>query len=98
MPRNWPELLSTTDIAILLGADAWKVRKPFDDGELQETMRVAGRRLIDRSMLPRIIEVLKGRGWLPETIDRNDSISSSDEPPEAVRRVLTQVDELLAIA
>ena len=58
-------LLSTRDVADLLGSDVWRVRRLFEDGTLPEPARLAGRRAIPRESLPKIIDAFRARGWLP---------------------------------
>ncbi len=58
---------STRDVADLFGTDTWRVRRLFEDGTLPEPSRFAGRRAIPRESLPRVLDGLRARGWLPES-------------------------------
>lgn len=59
-----PTLLSTRDVADLLGTETWRVRRLFEDGTLPEPSRFAGKRAIPRESIPTIVDALRGRGWL----------------------------------
>ena len=59
------QILSTRDIADLLGSQTWRVRRLFEDGTLPEPGRLGGKRAIPSSMIPRIVDALRARGWLP---------------------------------
>jgi hypothetical protein len=56
---------STEDLALELGLPSWKIRRVFEDGQLPEPPRVAGRRLLTDADVPVIVEALTARGWLP---------------------------------
>jgi len=58
--------LSTADLANLLGAKLWRVQRIFETQALPEPPRIAGRRAIPREWLPKVIDALRTRGWLPE--------------------------------
>lgn len=58
-------LLSTHDVAMLLGTEEWRVRRLFQDGSLPEPTRFAGKRAISSDAVPAIADVLRARGWLP---------------------------------
>jgi hypothetical protein len=62
-------ILSTADVAKLLGTDVWRVRRLFEDRTLAEPGRLAGRRAIPSTDLPRIVDALRKRGWLPEAVE-----------------------------
>ncbi len=52
-----------------LGVQGWRIARLFETGLVPEPPRVAGRRMIPRSMVPQIIRALEGRGWLPSRPD-----------------------------
>ncbi len=56
---------STGEMAELLGTDTWRVRRLFEDDTLLDPGRFAGRRAIPRAWIPRIVDALRARGWLP---------------------------------
>ncbi|HEX4145158.1 MAG TPA: hypothetical protein VHY91_16750 [Pirellulales bacterium] len=58
-------VLSTRDVAELLGSDVWRVRRLFEDGTLSEPDRLGGKRAIPREWLPRIVDAMRARHWLP---------------------------------
>jgi hypothetical protein len=60
-------VLTTREIAELLGTDTWRVRRLFEDGTLPEPDRFAGNRAIPTTMLPAIVDGLRARGWLHQT-------------------------------
>jgi len=43
----------------------WQVRRLYEDGELPEPQKFAGKRIVQRSELPLIVAALRRRGWLP---------------------------------
>jgi hypothetical protein len=55
---------STQDIADLLHQPLWHIQRIFEDGDVTETERFAGKRLIPSSQLPAIVDALRARGWL----------------------------------
>lgn len=60
-----PPIFSTADLARVLGTDEWRVRRLFEDGDLPETERFAGKRVIPGEMIPAVVDALRDRGWLP---------------------------------
>ena len=56
--------LSTREIAEMLGTDVWRIQRLFEDGNLDEPPRFAGKRMINSRALPIIIDALRRRGWL----------------------------------
>ncbi len=61
-----PEIFTTAEIAGLLGVPVWKIQRLFSDGDLSDVGRFAGKRAVPSAMLPRIVDALRDRGWLPE--------------------------------
>ncbi len=59
-----PPLLTTRDVAALLGVDEWRVRRVYEDGTLPEPSRLGGIRVLTGADLPAIIDALRDRGWL----------------------------------
>ncbi len=81
-----PGVLSTREVAELLGTETWRVQRLFEDGTLREPARFAGKRAIPRRMLPRITEALRARGWLPaaeapasQPTDRTETTETAEE-------------------
>ncbi len=60
-----PENVSTGELGDELGCQGWKIARLFEQGVLPEPPRVAGRRVIPRSMVPQIVRALTERGILP---------------------------------
>jgi hypothetical protein len=58
------QILSTREVADLLGVETWRVRRLFQDRTLPEPGRFAGKRAIPRTQLVAIIDALRARGWL----------------------------------
>lgn len=58
---------STRDAAEFFGVDIWRIQRLFEDGTLNEPRRFAGRRVITPDMMPRIVDALRDRGWLPQS-------------------------------
>ena len=66
MTNRTAEFASTGEVAEALGVQAWRVSRLFETQTLPECARIAGRRMIPRSMVPQIKSELKKRGWLKE--------------------------------
>ncbi len=45
--------------------EEWQVRRLFEDGDLPEVPKFGGKRMVDHSLVPEIVEALRNRGWLP---------------------------------
>ena len=58
--------LTTREVGDLLGTETWRVRRLFEDETLPEPGRFAGHRTIPSHWIPRIVDALRARGWLPE--------------------------------
>ena len=61
-----PTILTTREVAELLGTDEWRVRRLFEDKQLPEPPRFAGKRAIPRERIPEVLDGLRARGWLPQ--------------------------------
>ncbi len=51
-----------------LGIQSWRIARLFELGILPEPQRIGNRRLIPKSMVPRIVDALRERGWLPVSV------------------------------
>lgn len=60
-------LLTTRQVAELLGSEEWRVRRLFEDGTLPEPDKFGGKRAIPKRLLPRIAAELRKRGWLTDS-------------------------------
>lgn len=60
------DLLTTRQVADLLGSDEWRIRRLYENGNLPEPDRLGGKRVIRRSDVPTIAKALKARGWLSD--------------------------------
>ena len=58
--------LTTRELADLFGIKTWRIRRLFEAGDLPEPSRFAGRRAIPTKWIPRIVDALRERGWLPD--------------------------------
>ena len=58
---------STRDVADALGVEIWRVQLLYENGEIPEPVRFAGRRVIPPSHVPLIVDALRRRGWLNES-------------------------------
>lgn len=56
--------LTTRQTADLLEVPTWRVQRLFESGRLPEPERFAGKRVIPSSMLPQIVDALRGVGCL----------------------------------
>ena len=63
--------LTTREMAELLGIATWRVQRLFEDGDLPEPSRFAGRRVITADRIPAIVDALRARGWLPNSEGAN---------------------------
>jgi hypothetical protein len=66
--------LSLGDVAEYLSVQSWRIARLFELGLLAEPMRIAGRRMIPKEMVPDIAKALQARGWFSK---RNDSVNDS---------------------
>lgn len=57
--------VSTGELGDELGCQSWKISRVIRLGLVAEPPRVAGRRIIPRSMIPAIVRALEDKGWLP---------------------------------
>ena len=60
-----PKQRSTGELGDVLGVQSWCISRLFEDGTLAEPPRIAGRRVIDNSLIPDIVDALRARGWMP---------------------------------
>ena len=69
-------ILTTREVAELLGTDEWRVRRLFEDRQLSEPERFAGKRVIPRERIPEVLDGLRARGWLPQPVgvEGSDSV------------------------
>jgi len=56
---------STGEVAAILHQPRWHILRLFENGNVPEPGRLAGKRAIPAEQLPVIVEALKTRGWLP---------------------------------
>jgi hypothetical protein len=61
-----PDYYSTREVADILGAQTWQVRRLFESRDLPEPARFAGKRAIPSKQLPTIIDAMRRRGWLTQ--------------------------------
>jgi hypothetical protein len=66
------DCVSTGQLGDELRCQAWRIARIFELGLVTEPPRVAGRRIIPRSMIPDIVRALKKKGWLPSQTVRPD--------------------------
>ena len=60
--------LTTRELADFLGIEAWRIRRLFELGCLDEPPRFAGRRAIPRAWIPEVVDALRSRGWLSDSM------------------------------
>lgn len=58
-------IYSVGEVADSLQVQSWRIARLFELGVIDEPPRVAGRRMIPRSLIPAIEEALRAKGWLP---------------------------------
>lgn len=59
--------LSTRQVADMLGVETWRIQRLFEDCDLPDVQRFAGKRVVPSTMLPTIVDALRNRDWLPES-------------------------------
>jgi len=59
-------ILTTRELADIVGSVEWRVRRLFQDGTFPEPPKFGGKRAIPAESVPAIIGALRERGWLPE--------------------------------
>ena len=52
---------TTNQLAELLGVEAWRVRRLFEDGTLNDPGRFGGKRAIPKTLIPQIVDALRHR-------------------------------------
>ena len=55
---------TTAEVAALLGVETWRVQRVFENGDVAEPPRFAGKRVIPREAIADVAEALRARGWL----------------------------------
>jgi DNA-binding MarR family transcriptional regulator len=55
---------STGEVATILHQPRWHILRLFEDGDIPEPGRLAGKRVISGDQLPAIVDALKARGWI----------------------------------
>lgn len=58
------DLLSTSEVARTFGVRTWQIQRLFEQGDLPEPQKFAGRRAIPRALLPQIVDALRRHDWL----------------------------------
>lgn len=71
MQKTSPAVTSIGELAETLGVQSWRIARLFELGLIQEPPRVSNRRVIDKAMIPIIVDALRLRGWL--TVERSES-------------------------
>ena len=61
------DLLTTRQVADMLGIAEWRVRRLFESGSLPEPQKFGGKRMILRALIPAIVDALRSRDWLQPT-------------------------------
>lgn len=72
---------TTEETAQLFETDAWRIRRLFELKILDEPERFGNSRIIDGSMIPAIVDALRGKGWLPDG-ERDDQSGNDISRPE----------------
>lgn len=57
-------LFSTSEVAELFNVEVWRVMRLFSTGAVPEPIRIGGKRVIPREMLPQVLDALRERGWV----------------------------------
>ena len=59
------QFISIGELADKVGVQSWRIARLFESGVLVEPPRIANRRVIPETMVPKIVAALQERGWLP---------------------------------
>ena len=63
------QMMTTSEVADLIGVAKWRIRRLYETGALPEPTRFGARRMIHGADIPAIVDALRERGWLPEPTD-----------------------------
>ena len=55
---------TTREVAEFLDTDTWRIQRLFEDKDVAEPPRFAGKRCIYGTQIPQIVDALRARGWL----------------------------------
>ena len=69
-------LFSTGEVADILHQPRWHILRLFEDGNVPEPVRLAGKRVIPGELLPAIIDALKARGWLSAPVPEKEAVDA----------------------
>ena len=58
------KLMTTTNVADVLGVEPWRVIRVFEEGLVPEPPKFARRRVITPELVPKIVTALRSKGWL----------------------------------
>ena len=61
----------SNDPSIQGSVEEWQVRRLYEDGDLPDPQRFAGKRILTCDMLTEILAALRTRGWLPSAEANN---------------------------
>ena len=64
--ESMSDRFSTRQVAEFVGTDTWRIQRLFEDGDVAEPERFAGKRAIPPSLIPQIVDALRARGWLTQ--------------------------------
>ncbi len=59
-----PHIFTTAELADLLNVETWHIQRIFEQGDVPEPARFAGKRAIPKSVIPTVIDALRAHGWL----------------------------------
>ncbi len=57
--------VSTGHLAKVLGVDAWRIRRLYENGTLPDPGRIGLARAIPAEQVPDVVDALRDKGWLP---------------------------------
>ena len=70
------KFFSTGEAAEILQQPRWRILRLFEDGNVPEPDRVAGKRVIPGELLPIILDALKARGWLSSPVPEKEAVDA----------------------
>ena len=67
------------ELGDLVQVQTWRIARLFELGIVEEPARVGGRRLIPKSLIPRIVCALQDRGWVAKTSEKLPGVEEESQ-------------------
>lgn len=79
MPKDSVQVTSIGELADTLGVQSWRIARLFELGLIEEPPRVSNRRVINKAMIPMIVDALRARGWILDPRSQAQASNTSGE-------------------